>query len=202
MTNKKLNQAIEIFSIITTSFFALYNAITGIKYNTIWNLVIFIYYFLLLLLKIFLNLCLNKINDNDKKMMKLSYILSFALLLLLNISLIGPVILLVRNSKAIHADKISSIAIATYVFLRLTVSIISFKNKALKDNLLQKQLKMVNFTSSIVSLIVLQNTLINVNGSMEGGIYILSFISSFGLLLILLFITVLYFIINIKELGR
>lgn len=170
MTNKKLNHAIEIFSIITTSFFTLYNAVTGIKYNTIWNLEIFIYYFLLLLLKIFLNLCLNKINDNDEKMMKLSYILSFALLLLLNISLIGPVILLVRNSKAIHADKTSSIAIATYVFSRLTVSIISLKNKALIDNLLLKQLKMVNFTSSIVSLIVLQNTLINVNGSMEGGI--------------------------------
>ncbi len=197
LMNKKLSKAITLFSIISTLLFVLFNAVTGILHKTSWNLAISVYYFLLLLLKVLLTFSSNKFENDDKKI-RTAYIFSFAFLLLLNISLIGPAIILVRNSKMIHADKISSIAVATFVFSRLVISIIGLKKGVLKDDLLQKQLKIVSFVSSIVSLIVLENTLINVHGSMDGGIYILSFTTTFGLLLTLLIVIVFSFIKNLE----
>ncbi len=195
--NKKLNKTITIFSIVTTLIFASYNLIVGIIYLTAWNLSISIYYYLLLLLKVFLSISSNKLTDNDKRIRN-CYILSFVFLLLLNLSLIGPAIILVNNSKAVYADKIISIVIATFVFTRLIISIVNIKRVYAKDIILNKQLKMVSLASSIVSLIVLQNTLINVNGSMEGGIYILSCISTFAFLTVLLLLTIISFVRNMK----
>ncbi len=190
-----------MFSIISTAFFTLYNAVTGIHFKTAWNLSISVYYLLLLLLKMFLILCSDKFHVSEQRM-RITYILSFVFLLLLDLSLISPVILLVHNSKTIHADKIGSIAIATFVFSRLVVSVVNLRKGNSKENPWRSQLKMVSFTSSIVSLIVLENTLINVNGSMEGSIYIISFVTTFGLLTMLFFITVLSFAKNLRDISR
>ncbi len=185
----------NISAILIPFAFVLYNLIIGLSYQTDWNLTIAWYYFLLLFVKTLLIVNIYK-HKEGKKAEIIVYVISFVLLLLLNLALIGPAILLISNKKAVHATKISSIAMATYAFYNVILAFVNLKKKG-DENLLRKQLKLVTFINAIVSMMVLENTLINVNGSLEGDMYILSFVTTLLFVMVLLFVTIFSFVKNI-----
>ncbi len=197
--NERLPKIKQLLSAFATFAFALYNGILGIIHQASWNVAIFVYYLLLLLLKAFLLFFSDKSRFDGQERTRAAYIASFIFLLGLNLSLIWPAVLLLTNSKAIHADKITSIATATFVFANLLVSIMNLRKESHSENLLRKQLRLLGFINSLVSMMVLQNTLINVYGSYEGRICVLSAITTFAFLAAILLAIVVSFARNASK---
>lgn len=195
--NSKYYNSIKlIISILIPLAFAVYNIVLGYMYDTLWNKSIFIYYILLLLVRLILTIFLH-IKNNI--IVKIIYTLSFIVLLLLNIALIVPSILMIESLKPINIGTIPSITMATYTFYSITTSIIEIKKYKNDNNILLKQLKLVSLINAIVSILSLQNTLIIVNGSMDNDMIILSIVSTIALLLLILFLCFYSFIRVIKN---
>lgn len=173
LNNPKAIKIKAILSIAITLGFVLYNGFIGFKNGASWNISITFYYLLLFLIKTLLIVFDKFLDENNKKGRMTVYIYSFVLLLLINMALIVPSFLLMTNNKNVVVDQITSIAMATYSFYNITVSIINLKKQ--NTNLLGKQLRLVLLINAIVSMMVLENTLINVNGSFNKDMFILSF---------------------------
>lgn len=183
--NQKVIKIKAILSIAITFGFVLYNGFIGFKNGASWNISIAFYYLLLFLIKTLLIVFDKFLDENNKKGRMTVYIYSFILLLLINLALIVPGFLLMTNNKNVVVDQITSIAMATYSFYNITVSIINLKKQ--NTNLLGKQLRLVLLINAIVSMMVLENTLINVNGSFNKDTFILSFITTFIFIVLILF---------------
>ena len=186
-----------IINVLIPFLFASYNAILGFMYNTLWNKSIFIYYVLLVLVRLLL---ISFLKDKNNKLINFIYVISFIILILLNIALIIPSILMIRSLKPINIGSIPSIAMAAYTFYSITISIIEIKKYENDNNILFKQLKLVSLINAIVSILSLQNTLIIVNGEMNSKMITLSSVSTIGLLILILFLCIHSFIrVNSKR---
>lgn len=186
-----------IISVLIPFLFASYNAILGFMYNTLWNKSIFIYYVLLVLVRLLL---ISFLKAKNNKLINFIYVISFIILILLNIALIIPSILMIRSLKPINIGSIPSIAMAAYTFYSITISIIEIKKYENDNNILFKQLKLVSLINAIVSILSLQNTLIIVNGEMNSKMITLSSVSTIGLLILILFLCIHSFIrVNSKR---
>ncbi len=178
--------------------FSIYNAVIGFMDGAVFNICIFGYYVLLFSIKCILTIADARLKADDERRTAI-YIFSFAMLLFINLVLIGPCVLLVQNKRAVHADLITSLAMAAYAFYNIANSVWKLRKSKGDANLLGKQLKLVCFVNAVVSIIVLQNTLINVNGELEGSMIILSAVSSFAFIALLLFMTIYSFAANLKK---
>lgn len=202
---KKLNENLkfiklkEIISILIPLGFSIFNGILGLIKKSIWNGSIFFYYLLLLIVRFILVISNDHINENNINKRKIIYTISFVILLLINLSLIIPSILLINNQKEVNVGLIVSIAMATYSFYSISISIYNIKKYKNDKNLLLKQLKLVSFINAIVSIMVLQNTLIVVNGGYDDSMTILSIYSSIAFIILLAFLTIFSYVKNIKK---
>lgn len=173
----KQKKLITILSLILTLLFSIYNRIIGVIKESLWHESISIYYFTIILIKSIILIYINK--SNDRKHDSTIFKITKALLLILNILLIVPITLLILNKRAVQMSLIFSIVIALYVTIKTTKSIINyFKNKKTQDILI-KQLLVIDLTDVVVSILTLQNTLITVNGGYDQTLYYLTIISSF-----------------------
>lgn len=197
LKNQKVIETKAILSILITLGFALYNGFIGLRDGALWNISIAFYYFFIFLIKMILVIFDRLLDYENRKARKKVYTFSFALLLLINLALIVPGFILVTNKKNVVADQLTSITMATYSFYNITVSIINLRKS--NSNLLGKQLKLVLFINAIVSMMVLENTLINVNGSYSNDMFILSLITTFFFIGTILFLTIFSFIKNMKR---
>lgn len=197
LKNQKVIETKAILSILITLGFALYNGFIGLRDGALWNISIAFYYFFIFLIKMILVIFDRLLDYDNRETRKKVYTFSFALLLLINLALIVPGFILVTNKKNVVADQLTSITMATYSFYNITVSIINLRKS--NSNLLGKQLKLVLFINAIVSMMVLENTLINVNGSYSNDMFILSLITTFFFIGTILFLTIFSFIKNMKR---
>lgn len=173
----KQKKLITILSLILTLLFSIYNRIIGVIKESLWHESISIYYFTILLIKSIILIYIN--NSNVRKHDSTIFKITKVLLLILNILLIVPITLLILNKRAVQMSLIFSIVIALYVTIKTTKSIINyFKNKKTQDILI-KQLLVIDLTDVVVSILTLQNTLITVNGGYDQTLYYLTIISSF-----------------------
>lgn len=173
----KQKKLITILSLILTLLFSIYNRIIGAIKESLWHESISIYYFTIILIKSIILIYINK--SNDRKHDSTIFKITKALLLILNILLIVPITLLILNKRAVQMSLIFSIVIALYVTIKTIKSIINyFKNKKTQDILI-KQLLVIDLTDVVVSILTLQNTLITVNGGYDQTLYYLTIISSF-----------------------
>jgi hypothetical protein len=189
----------KVFSVLVPLFFMIYNGFIGFKLGLIYNISISIYYLLLMSVKSLLLISDNAFKLDDGKNRKKIYIISFIILLLINLALIAPSILLIKNQKNVNITSVISIIMATYTFYSVGLSIynlIKYKNS---ENLLYKQLKLVVFMNAIVSMMTLQNTLINVNGEMDQSMKTLSSITTFFFIGMLIFLTIFTFCKNLRK---
>ena len=190
LNDPRVKSFLEIAGVFLPLGFAFYNGVLGYLHHAEFNIYIFVYYALLFLIKCMLTLSNHIVGMDDQKKRKKISCFSFVFLLLLDLVLIGPFFLLIQNRKAVHADQITSIAIAAYTFFNISLCIHRLVSQKREIDSLKRKLSLVRFTNAIVSLIVLQNTLINVNGTMDEDMTLLSIVSSSLLLLFLIFLTI------------
>ena len=196
----KLTIITAVISMITALLFALFNGLIGIISDAPWNLYISIYYLLLIIVRMETLIFEKKAyKDNNNEIRKKAYIASFCILMVLNIALIGPIVLMIKNLRPGNIGMILSIAMAAYSFTSITIAIINAKKSIKHDNLLVKQNRIIDLISALVSILILQHTLIVVNGDYTQDLVIMSVFTSAAIWAFIVFITIFSFVKNIKD---
>lgn len=177
--------------------FTLYNGFLGIYYHSLWNTAICIYYILLLVVRmIVINAQLKNVRDltNTNIQIKRAYFLSHIILLGINISLIIPITIMINGGRTYSFGMIPAIAMAAYTTYRITMAVINFKKSRKTNNPLVRELRSIGLVDTLVSVLLLQNTLIIVNdGKMTDSMTILSIVSSTAVWLLIAAISILSF---------
>ncbi len=179
-------------SMIITLFFAIYNFIIGLIYNYIWNISVSIYYLLLTIIRIYIEIIYLKKKDN-----KVHHIIQSIVLLLINISLLLPISLLVLNQKQVNNNSIMAITVATYTTYKIINSVLNYKNAQNENNTI-KIIRTISLLDALFAILNLQNTLVVTFGQIEEMIILIS-ISSFLIALLMIIISFKNLINNIKK---
>lgn len=174
----KRRTLITILSLCFTVLFSIYNRIVGIVKESLWHETISIYYLVLVIVKSIILIYMHKSIDRNKDLVVFRVVK--VLLIILNLLLIVPISLMVLNKRLVEMSLILSIAVALYVTIKTTKVIISFVKKRKEEDILLKELKVIDLMDVVVSILTLQNTLISVNSTgFDEGLYYLTIGSSF-----------------------
>lgn len=170
--------------------FMILNAVLGFVYNSIWNGFISVYYMLLFSIRSIIILHLKKGYKTDKSV----YLFTHILLLIMNLSLIVPIITMINGQRSYSYGLIPSIAMATYTTYRITLAVMNTLRSRKISNIFIQELRFINFTVAIVSLLSLQNTLIMALDGMNKAMRILTTYTSIFIWLIIETFTILSFL--------
>lgn len=174
-------------STLISIVFALYNGALGIVYQSWWHGLICVYYLLLATIRAILI-------ETRRKNQKTIRMITYLLLLVMDVSLIGPIYVMVSGERSYTYGLIPAIAMAAYTTYRITISIVHFRKSRKKDNSLLFELRMINMTDALVAVLSLQNALIIANGGMNEEMHTLTAWTSGGIYLVIVLITIMSFI--------
>lgn len=189
----KLELIINIVSLIISFCMATFNLIIGIKYDALYNSTISIYMFCLFILNIIFFIFKTKnININ-----KTCFILLNVLIVFTNVTLIVPIILLLTNNKEVNYGIIVGIGMATFFTYKIIVRSISIKKSLKSNSLLIKYKNLIGFNDCLVSILVLEYSLIVINdGSVNNNMFILSLAVSIVVFILINVLTIIFIIKN------
>ena len=153
-------------SLLATAAFAVYNGFLGIRYSSLWHGSISVYYLLLAVIRgaIILTEKLSS-QKQAEKLRGYAYLGASVLLLLLNLCMVAPIALLVKQEKPVHLGMVPAIVMATYSFGKITMASINLVKRRKSANSLVRLLRSINFIDALMSIATLQNTLIMVAGT-------------------------------------
>lgn len=180
-----------------TVLFALYNGGLGIRYASLWHGSIGIYYLLLSLIRGILLVTERKAGKKEpeaaESYRKMTFSVTFGLVMVMNAALAAPVSLMVLDQRPIHTGLIPAIASAAYTTYKISAAAVRLKRT--KGTILERELSMIRLVDALVSVLVLQNTLIiAVEGSISPKMFRLAAISSAGILLLIFAISTACFV--------
>ena len=145
-------------SLMVTALFALYNGYLGAAHGSIWHGGICVYYLLLALLRVDTLLPPQRDAAREKRV----FAASWALLLLINVSLIVPFALMVRQQKPVSLTLIPAIAVAAYTTWKVAMAAVELSRRRRRTDRLMGLNETIRFVDALVSVVTLQNTLIMV----------------------------------------
>ena len=179
-------------SVLAIICFTVYNAILGFLFDSIWHICIFVYYVFLLLIKglLVFGILYKKTRSNQLIVVYVTFIM----LIILTFVMIAPAILLVLDKRTYNLGLIPSIASAAYTTYNITMSIINLKKAKNTDEPIIKQIRLVNLVNTLMSILVLQNTLILANGGYTDEMKILSMATSIGIIVLIIIIEIHQFV--------
>lgn len=191
-----------LISVCFALFFCIYNGVVGFYKNVIWNIAIFTYYLLLLTIRMILYVREKKSKKEDEKDIKRDkqiYISTSVIMFIMNLAMILPAILLINHQKEVNLSLISAIAVAAYTTYKVTLAIIKFCKVQKEQNLIYKQVRMVNLFDAVMSILTLQNTLTIVTSSgNDEDMYTLSIVTTIAMLLAISIISIYTFKKNLN----
>lgn len=194
-----IRNAVRVAGSAATPLFALYNGALGLWYASVWHGSICGYYLTLSLLR-FLLLAAERGREPQallSKERRIFYVTS-AILLLMNVALVVPVSLMVLDRRPVRLGMIPAIATATYTTYKVTAA--SFKLKRPKSSVFTQQLDRLGFVDALVSVLVLQNTLLTtVDGAVTAEMFPLVAVTSAAILLVVFTLSVLWFVPSAKR---
>lgn len=189
----------SFLSVLVLISFTVYNGILGLLYNSIWHICIFAYYIFLLLVKGVLVFGISHKKTRDKQL--LVVYITFIMLILMTIAMITPAVLLILDKRSYNWGLIPSIVSAAYTTYSVTMSIINMRKAKNNDSPIIKQIRLVNIINALMSVLVLQNTLILANGGYTEDMRKFSVATSVGIIALIIFIEIYQFILTIKKQG-
>ncbi len=194
---------IAVFSLVINAAFIAYNLYIGISFGDAFALGISIYYFLLFCVMISSLIVEFKLagkgSAEQSKIRMKNYRISSILIFLIDFCLIAPIILMVTQPKDVAFGIIPAIAMAAYCVYKIVFAIINYLKSKKSQNLTTILLKEINIIGGIVSILMLQHTLIMVNGGMNKTMQRLSLITSIVFLLVIIVFSIVSFVANKKQ---
>ncbi len=192
-------------SLPITLIFAIYSGFLGISHKSLWYGTICVYYIILVILRGVtiaagkkLPMAEKQENGRSKAFLTVSF-----LLLLLNISLIVPVSMMVRQQRPVDLDLIPAIAIAAYTTYKVTMAAVNLRKRKVSSDRFVWLLRMINFIDALVSILTLQNTLVMVNSDGgDQGMLPLTAVTSAVIWFVILFFSAAGMIKAIREIRK
>ncbi|MBQ7184192.1 MAG: hypothetical protein IJR97_09420 [Clostridia bacterium] len=159
-----------LFSLLVTVLFALYNGFLGLYHGSVWYGTICLYYLLLALFRGSVIAAEKKTADRggDERSRDRAHLAASVLLLILNISMIGPITLMVTQQKPVDMTLIPAIVMAVYTTYKITMASVHLRRSRELVSSLVRLLRTINFIDALVSILTLQNTLIMVTSKGDG----------------------------------
>lgn len=168
ITDKEFKNNLNLFSgTFFNMIFGIFKFITGFIYNSIWFGAIGIYYLVLGVMK--LSLVKQIINKTDNKKQLKQYRNTGLLMFLLNSSMVGMIILMIRDGESVVYPGFIIYAQAAYTFYILTFAIINIIKYKKDHSPIMAASKSINLVASVMSLFILQVAMINQFG--ENGVF-------------------------------
>ena len=156
-------------SLAVTLIFAFYNGFLGIHHASLWYGTICVYYIMLTILRGSITIAAKRISRGEAQepaRNKASLGIS-CLLLILNISLVVPISIMVRQLKPVSLTLIPAIAMAAYTTYKVIMASVNLRRRKASSDSLVWLLRTISFIDALVSILTLQNTLIMVNSNGE-----------------------------------
>lgn len=171
------------FSLAVTFLFALYNGFLGLYHRSVWNGSICVYYLFLLSIRGGILFTEKRVkgaeNHRKESLRKRTFYITSVCFILMNLLLAVPILQMVYNQRTVRMGMIPAITMAAYTTCKIVMASVKVKKRKQSNNILTRELRILNFTDALVSVLTLQNTLIVVNG--EGNshdMFVLSCLSS------------------------
>ncbi|ACV21579.1 Uncharacterised protein [Slackia heliotrinireducens] len=186
------------FSTAATAGFALFNGALGVMHQSAWCYAIALYYFILTVIRLGILRCEVKGRSETARhfetRQRRTFFRTHIALLLMNVSMFGPVILMVKGDHTFTFGLIPAIAMATYTTYRVSKSIFHLRKAKRSDNIMVAVLRTIDFLDSMVAVLALQNAMIYATEGMNAEMQTLSGGTSTGILLVMFAMTVLSFL--------
>lgn len=180
---------------LATPLFALYNGVLGVWYSSLWHGSICAYYLLLSLLRSVLLTAETRRQSGrlSKDRERAVTTATSWLLFLLNAALIAPATLMVLDQRGVRMGMIPAITTATYTTYKIAAACVKLKRA--KASPCARQLARLRFVDALVSILVLQNTLITaVEGAVTDKMLLLTAITTAAILLVILALSILWLV--------
>ncbi len=185
-----------ISSLISFAY-AVYNGTLGILKRSVWNGSICVYYLLLMMIKMLLVVENKRVFDEKRR--NRVVLISFSIMLVITLAMVAPAILLIHNKRVYDLGLIPAITMAAYTTYSITMAIVNFSKARDDDNYLLLNVWTMNVVSALMSIIVLQSTLILANGGMEEKMQILSACSTFAIIVSIFILIVIQIIKYLRK---
>ncbi len=173
------------WSILIGSVFALFNAVLGVFYHSVWNGSISVYYMLLTIVRGIIVLSQRSHNAHDIDKNRRICIRTHILMIVMDLCLIAPIAFMVMGERTFKYGLIPAIAMAAYTTYRITMGVIQYRSSRKHENLLVKELRVINLQDALVAVLSLQNALIIANGSSAKSMILLTGWTSVAIWLII-----------------
>lgn len=181
----------QVGSFAVTVLFALYNGGLGLWYGSLWHGSICVYYILLSLLR---GLLLRAEAQASRRVFRMTAVF----VLVLNAALAVPVSLMVLDLRPVRTGLIPAIASAAYTTCKISAAAIRLKRT--RGTVPERALRMLRLVDALVSVLVLQNTMIvAVEGEVSRGMFRLSAVSSAGILVLIYAVSAAWFVRSRRE---
>ncbi len=156
-------------SLATSVVFAFYNGYLGLRHASLWYGTICVYYIVLVLLRgtVIAAAKIISVREQREYARNRVYLIVSAMLFILNICLVLPVSLMVRQQKPVNLTLVPAIAMAAYTTYRVVIASVNLRRRRRSSDSLVRLLRTIGFIDALVSILTLQNTLIMV--SSNGG---------------------------------
>ena len=177
----------SFFSALLNLFFTFFHAVLGVVSSSLWHGSISVYYFVLFVIRAIL-VVTERRKAEEKERMGV-YTLTHILLLFMNISLIVPIIVMIRGGRTYSYGLIPAIAMAVYTTYRVTVAVMNLVKAKRSGSRTLKTLRTVNFLDALLSVLTLQNAMIAANGGID-DMHILMIYTSAAIWLFMVFLSI------------
>ena len=151
-----------------TVAFAVYNGVLGGINSSIWNGAICVYYLLLAIIRGTIALTernlVGKPNDNQYAVRKKVFYSTSIILIVQNFAIVVPIVMMIFFQREVNVGIITAIAIAVHTVYKVVVASVDLKKRKKSTNILVKEVTIINFIDALVSIMVMQNTLIMTMG--------------------------------------
>ena len=151
-------------SLALTLIFAVYNGFLGMRHASLWYGTICVYYILLTILRSSIIIAAKRADQrgNQEAARDRAFLAISFLLLILNISLVVPLAIMVRQQKPVTMTLIPAIAMAAYTTYKIIMASVNLRKRKSSSDSLVWLLRTIGFIDALVSILTLQNTLIMV----------------------------------------
>lgn len=180
-----------------TVLFALYNGALGVLHSSLWHGSISAYYILLSLLRGRLLLAGRAIHkkapEEAARYERRVFSSTSAVMLIMNLALTVPVSLMVLDRRPIQTGMIPAIASAAYTTYKISAAAVKLRGK--QGGLFDRELRFLRFVDALVSILVLQNTLlVAVDGGVSQRMFPLVALTSAVILLVIFVMTLAWLV--------
>lgn len=184
-----------------TVLFAVYNGALGILHSSVWHGSICAYYIQLSVLRGSLLAAGRRVKEKGPReaaqYRKRVFYRTSGIMLAMNLALTVPAALMVMDRRPVRLGMIPAIASAAYATYKVSAASVRFR-KAGKE-LLQRELDVIRLIDALVSVLVLQNTLlVAVDGGISPRMLPVAAISSAAMLFSAFFISLAWTVRGVK----